>query len=99
MAMSNDLLFSVLPREGKVPIAHDDQTVKRVSKEAKLRKLNDEEKTFGADEREAREKHPKGKPSDKPSSEKTDDNVKTENADSKEPQLDADGQKHVDFYI
>jgi hypothetical protein len=97
--MSNDLLFSVLPREGKVPIAQDDQTVKRVSKEAKLRQLNDEEKTFSADEREAREKHPKGQTSSKSASDDSDSADKSEKEKLEEQTLDEHGQKHVDFYI
>jgi hypothetical protein len=55
--MSNDLIFSILPREGKVPILHEQQKVEKVSKEAALRALNDEEKQLNSEEREAREKY------------------------------------------
>lgn len=57
--MSNDLLFSVLPREGKSPIEKDELRVKQVDKEANLRALNDEEKELHAEERDAREKYQK----------------------------------------
>lgn len=63
--MSSDLLFSILPREGKVPIAQDEHKVEQVSKEAKLRALNDQEKELNAEEREAREKYQQKNPQQK----------------------------------
>ena len=48
--MSNDLLFSVLPREGKVPVVVDEK-VKRVSKEARAKHLSEDEKETHDEER------------------------------------------------
>jgi len=48
--MSNDLLFSVLPREGKVPVVVDEK-VKRVSKETRARQLSEDEKETHDEER------------------------------------------------
>ncbi|GGF81811.1 hypothetical protein [Alteromonas lipolytica] len=48
--MSSDLLFSVLPREGKVPIVTDDR-VKRVSKESRAKQLSEDEKETHDEER------------------------------------------------
>jgi len=42
--MTTDLLFSILPREGKVPIAHDSQKVAKIDKQEPLRDLSDEER-------------------------------------------------------
>jgi hypothetical protein len=55
--MTTDLLFSILPREGKVPIAHDSQKVAKIDKQEPLRDLSDEEKELKGEEREAREKN------------------------------------------
>lgn len=41
--MTTDLLFSILPREGKVPIEHDEQKVQKVSKETALRQINEDD--------------------------------------------------------
>ena len=48
--MSNDLLFSVLPREGKVPVVVDEK-VKRVSKETRAKQLSEDEKETHDEER------------------------------------------------
>lgn len=52
--MSNDLLFSVIPREGKEPIKTDD-SVKRVSSSTHGQKLSDEEKYTHEQERQISE--------------------------------------------
>jgi hypothetical protein len=45
--VTTDLLFSILPREGKVPIEHDQQKVEKINKERALRETKDEdEKPF-----------------------------------------------------
>lgn len=41
--MTTDLLFSILPREGKVPIEHDEQKVQKVNKETALRQINEDD--------------------------------------------------------
>ncbi|AWL11468.1 hypothetical protein HMF8227_00975 [Saliniradius amylolyticus] len=61
--MFNDLLFPILPKEGKVPIPREEMRIKSIAKEAKLRPLNDEEKAMTTDEREIHEiyrKHQQG---------------------------------------
>lgn len=108
--MSNDLLFSVLPRQGKEPIAHDDHTVKQVEKEAKLRKLNDEEKQLNAEEREAREKFQKRKKrQEQQSQQQKQHSAKQTKSQGKKQATLADedsvitqdefGNKHLDIYI
>lgn len=53
--MSSDLLFYILPREGKLPVEPVDHSVQSVDKDAFLRQLNDEEKELNNEEKEARE--------------------------------------------
>ena len=48
--MTTDLLFSILPREGKVPIAHDSQIVAKIDRQEQLRALSDEEKELKNEE-------------------------------------------------
>ncbi|GAB5378695.1 MAG: hypothetical protein Alis3KO_03710 [Aliiglaciecola sp.] len=95
--MSNDLLFSVLPREGKTAIEKEELRVKQVDKEAKLRRLNDEEKELNAEEREAREKYLKN-PEDNADKEEKPKDVKPE-VDPELPTTDKHGRKHLDIYI
>ena len=95
--MSSDLIFPILPREGKSPMPHDEQKVQRVSKEAKLRRLNDEEKELNAEEREARKKQQKKgkrKKDLKPQGQQT-ENKATDTSGSEENQ----GPKHLDIYV
>ena len=71
--MSNDLLFSVLPREGKVPVVTDER-VKRIRKEARAKNLSEDEKESHDEERLISEKqqykiHEKNARKDKDSSE------------------------------
>lgn len=93
--MSNDLLFSVLPRQGTVPIAHDELKVQKVTKEAALRELNDQEQELHLEERESREQQQQSKSEKKQSEagEKTLDEA-TEN----QPKDDK-GFKHLDIYV
>jgi hypothetical protein len=110
--MSNDLIFSILPREGKVPILHEQQKVEQVSKEAKLRALNDEEKELNSEEREAREKYlkkeanKKCRKSDKQQaggqgSSGQNSTPKRRKTDKQEVELDENqkGPKHLDIYV
>lgn len=94
--MTSDLLFSILPREGKVPIAHDSQKVAQIDKQEKLRALSDEEKELKGEEREARKKQQKQNKQTaepKPDPEQVDEeNVDTE---QKKPK----GPKHLDIYV
>lgn len=95
--MSNDLLFSVLPREGKSPIEKDELRVKQVEKEANLRALNDEEKELNAEEREAREKYQKKNTAGL--KDDTSENEDENKVDPELPTIDEQGQKHLDIYI
>lgn len=106
--MSSDLLFSILPREGKVPMSHDEQKVQKVSKEAKLRALSDEEEELHHEELEVREKYHSKKhdkdpqnPKDK-SAEQDKQNQKQASSDETEQESDEEGKKgpkHLDIYV
>lgn len=96
--MSNDLLFSVLPREGKSPIEKDELRVKRVEKEAKLRALNDEEKELNAEERDTREKYQK-KPQQQAQDKQEENDDAAKEDDPELPSVDKHGRKHLDIYI
>lgn len=94
--MTSDLLFSVLPRLGKEPIAQDKHIVEQVSKEASLRELNDEEKALNAEEREAREKY---KESIKKKAQKDGEEDANESAHSDHNYTDENGQRHIDDFV
>ena len=93
--MSNDLLFSILPREGKVPIAHDSQKVAQIDKQESLRALSDEEKELKGEEREAREKQQNKKNQNN----KKDDNSKQSEVIENDPNKKPKGPKHLDIYV
>lgn len=54
--MYNDLLFPILPREGKVPIKSDNK-ITSIIKEGKAKGLSEEEREAHAEERRVDEKH------------------------------------------
>ncbi|GAC14118.1 hypothetical protein [Aliiglaciecola lipolytica] len=105
--MTSDLIFSVLPREGKVAIEKEELKVKKIEKEAKLRALNEEESDLSAEERDAREKYHKKSSSDnaeKEKKEKADNKAKQQSkekepVDPELPSVDEQGRKHLDIYI
>jgi len=96
--MTNDLLFSILPREGKVPIAHDSQKVVKIDNLEELHGLSDEEKELKNEEKDARKKQQQQNQQQQtsasgPKPDKTDEeNVDTE---QKKPK----GPKHLDIYV
>lgn len=91
--MSSDLLFYILPREGKIPVKPEEQKVQEISKDAVLRPLNDEEQELHAEEREAREKEQRKK------KKKQTTNAKAgQEPDHKGIYKDDKGQTHVDEY-
>lgn len=98
--MSSDLLFSVLPREGKVPIAHDELKVQKVEKEAALRELSDEEQELHLEEREARQQQ-QSQNKKKKSALATDNSEKSAEQDTELKKTDEDdkGFKHLDIYV
>ena len=96
--MTTDLLFSILPREGKVPIAHDSQKVEQIDRQEKLRALTDEEKELKGEEKEARKKQQqqnKNKQSAEYDSEPEQDDEKSVDTEQKKPK----GPKHLDIYV
>jgi len=96
--MTSDLLFSILPREGKVPIAHDSQKVEQIDKQEKLKALSDEKKELKGEEREARKKqqqqNKKERDEDKKSNLEQVEN-ESDNTEQKKPK----GPKHLDIYV
>jgi hypothetical protein len=96
--MTTDLLFSILPREGKVPIAHDSQKVVKIDRQEELHALSDEEKELKGEEKEARKKqqqHNKNKHS--PEQESSPEQVEKEDKDT--DQKKPKGPKHLDIYV
>ncbi|WP_416308077.1 hypothetical protein [Neptunicella sp. SCSIO 80796] len=86
--MVSDLIFSVLPREGQAAIVKDEFKVEQVSKEARIRELNDEEKALNAEERDAREKH-----------EYKQHTKNKQPQQDVEPEDDKDEDGHLDLYV
>ncbi|KXI27412.1 hypothetical protein [Paraglaciecola hydrolytica] len=97
--MSNDLLFSVLPRQGTVPIAHDEHKVQKVSKEAALRALNDEEQELHLEEREAREKQQQSQSKNKSQVPAKEEEASEDNQQIKDKDKSDKGFKHLDIYV
>ena len=106
--MSNDLLFSILPRQGKVPMAHNEQKVQQVSKLAKLRALSDEEKELHDEERVVHEKyqsqkdnqaHTKQESSSETAPEAIEDNAQNEDGELADKEGKKKGPKHLDIYV
>lgn len=96
--MTTDLLFSILPREGKVPIAHDSQKVELIDKQERLKALSDEEKELKGEEREARKKQQKQNEKDKDKkTEPEADQIKQQRDDPE--QKKPKGPKHLDIYV
>lgn len=53
--MNNDLIFPIIPREGKVPVVAD-KRVKKVNKQKTSNSLNEEEKAEHQEERKVSDK-------------------------------------------
>lgn len=100
--MTSDLLFSVLPREGKVPIAHEKQKVHKIDKQGKLKPLSDKEQELKAEEREARQQKQKQKDegAELESIEVKEENTEQTLADESQTKTGKDkGPKHLDIYV
>lgn len=54
--MLNDLLFSILPREGKSPIARDELKVKKIDKKGAIKQIDEEDDAYRPDKDDPREK-------------------------------------------
>lgn len=96
--MTSDLLFSILPREGKVPIAHDSQKVVQIDKQEPLKALSDEEKELKGEEREARKKQQQHRERQNAAEHGGDSDsvdIEEELVDQKKPK----GPKHLDIYV
>jgi hypothetical protein len=90
--MSTDLLFSILPREGKVPIAHDSQKVAKIDRQEVLRALSDKEKELKGEEKDAREKQQQ-------QNERKPDHKKVIKESSVSKHKKPKGPKHLDVYV
>ncbi|MGS2720883.1 hypothetical protein [Paraglaciecola aestuariivivens] len=97
--MINDLLFSVLPREGKVPIAHDSQKVEQVDKQETLRALSDEEKELKGEEREARKKQQEQQKKQQQAPAETKADTQQANNTEQDENKKGKGPKHLDIYV
>lgn len=86
--MNNDLLFPILPREGRSNPVADEHKVEQVSKEARIREVKDDEKNLTAEQREQREKQQQQKQQPTPKQPET----------SKEDEIDA-RPGHLDIYV
>ena len=86
--MNNDLLFPILPREGRSNPVADEHKVEQVSKEARIREVKDDEKNLTAEQREQREKQQQKKQQTTPKQPET----------SKEDEIDA-RPGHLDIYV
>ena len=95
--MTSDLLFSILPREGKVPIAHDSQKVAKIDRQEELRALSDEEKELKGEEREARKKQQRNKSEQNSEQEPDPEQVDENSVDNK--QKKPKGPTHLDIYV
>ena len=96
--MTTDLLFSILPREGKVPIAHDSQKVAKIDRQEALRTLSDEEQELKGEERDARKKNQQhNKNNQSPENEINPDQVEKNDDGTKHKQ--PKGPKHLDLYV
>jgi hypothetical protein len=93
--MTTDLLFSILPREGKVPIAHDSQKVVKIDRQEELHALSDEEKELKGEEKEARKKQQKQNEKDKNPEPEPDQVKQGDDSEQKKPK----GPKHLDIYV
>ena len=87
--MVSDLLFPILPKEGKVNPLEDKHRVEQVDKEARLRSLDEDEKNMTAEERDAQQQKKKKK---KPAEKK----AKKKNTDENQG---PDEEGHLDIYV
>jgi hypothetical protein len=99
--MSSDLLFSILPREGKVPMSHNEHKVQKVSKESKLKHLTDEDEELHHEELEVRKRYQaKKQPKDRKGQNKQEKQARSENEGQIEQDAqDKEGPTHLDIYV
>jgi hypothetical protein len=90
--MTTDLLFSILPREGKVPVVHDSQKVAKIDRQELLRPLSDEEKELKGEEKDARKKQQQQNEQN-PQRDQVDKD--SDESEHKKPS----GPKHLDIYV
>ncbi|MFT2091491.1 hypothetical protein [Paraglaciecola sp. 2405UD69-4] len=94
--MVNDLLFSVLPREGKEPIAHDTQKIEKIDKIARARALKEEdEKLKGQQQDPNGKKQNQAKQDSDEQTAQKDDTEQSQDTAPKKPK----GPKHLDVYV
>ncbi|MDU0354596.1 hypothetical protein RS130_12285 [Paraglaciecola aquimarina] len=101
--MTSDLLFSILPREGKVPITTETQKVEKINKSEHLKPLSDEEQELHVEEKEARQQQQQNSKQDKQGSADEDGATTTEYQSNSETNAEDDkkpkGPKHLDIYV
>lgn len=100
--MSSDLLFSILPREGKEPIKHDELKVQKVLKESALRELSDKEQELHLEEREARQQQQskfKKKPKEQETKKVEENSEPSTDKENDQNDKDNKGFKHLDIYV
>jgi hypothetical protein len=105
--MTSDLLFSVLPREGKVPISHEIQKVQNIEKQEKWRVVSDVEQELKGEARDARKRQQESKKHN--SENKREDKEKEAKRKTKSNDTEAGsscskgkpkkGPKHLDLYV
>ncbi|MEG3767265.1 hypothetical protein [Alteromonas sp. 14N.309.X.WAT.G.H12] len=111
--MVNDLIFPILPREGKVPVTVDDR-VKKINKSSETKALSEEERQEHDEERRVTEKvqeerhdreakqqpqRQKKSPASK-GEDAQEDSTPAEKDDKPDSQdKDSGGFKHLDIYI
>ncbi|MFT4746528.1 MAG: hypothetical protein ACI8XG_000601 [Congregibacter sp.] len=93
--MTTDLLFSILPREGKVPIVHDSQKVAKIDRQELLRPLSDEEKELKGEEKDARKKQQQQNEQNEQNPQRDQVDKDSDESEHKKPS----GPKHLDIYV
>ena len=91
--MNNDLLFPILPREGRSNPVADEHKVEQVSKEARIREVKDDEKNLTAEQRQQREKQQQQK-----QQQQKQQTTPKQPETSKEDEIDA-RPGHLDIYV
>jgi hypothetical protein len=85
--MTNDLIFSLLRRENKLPVMREHRKVKGVYKDASARKLDEQEKPLTTEEQGTEIRQMKG------------DIAQTSQDKTPPDENSPDGMTHLDIYV
>ncbi|MCV2885084.1 hypothetical protein OE749_10315 [Aestuariibacter sp. AA17] len=97
--MSNDLLFPIIPREGKSPIVNEEMKVKRIQKKERAHEIEeDEEHPLSTKERDARENQKKQHNKQQSAPEEPHDLTDDEGEDEVNEQ-EKKGPPHLDIFV